>query len=370
MIKLSLLVTIVSLLLLDSIHSVWSTEMINNNNVTEKKLLDQLEYCILNHSVIQKKTGDGLLIIVNDTGGWLLVTNGSNLFVFPSNGPNCEDDAYNPDIVIYALQTSIYAVIFLVTNCIIVLHLYIKELRTVFGILTIIFCFFFNMDSVVTFVHNRYQFTHKINDAGVVCAALVFSRGILSLLYQFTRLTILFHFAYLMYNTYRVRSGKFSRNNKLILKYVTFIISTTVIYSAIAISYDLAVTRSASNTDNGYCTTEFYNKDGSFILFVAQLASVLVMQVVVFVIGMILYYLVNEKCCAFRSINTRVCLTLGSTPGLNAFLFLGMKLSDCSTNVAFLGTSIGTCIQMSILLIIFLTSAKVKTAISQHNSAS
>ena len=210
--------------------------MINNNNVTEKELLNQLEYCILNDSVIQKKTGDGLLIIINDTGGWLLVTNGSNVFVFPSNGPNCEDDAYNPDIVIYALQTSIYAVIFLVTTCIIVLHLYLKELRTVFGILTIMLCFFFNMEHVVAFVHNRYQFTHKINDAGVVCAVLAYTRGILNLLSQFTRLTILFHFAYLMYNTYRIRSEKFSRNNKLILKYVTFIISTTTIYSAIAVS--------------------------------------------------------------------------------------------------------------------------------------
>ena len=145
-------------------------------------LLNHSEYCVLNDSVIREKDGDGLLIIINDTGDWLVVTNGSNLFVFPSNGSNCEDDVYNPNIVMYAMQTFLYGVAFLLTTFIIILHLCFKELQTVFGILTILFCFFFNADDVILFVHNRYQFTHTVNDSGEVCTVFVFvyTRGLFS----------------------------------------------------------------------------------------------------------------------------------------------------------------------------------------------
>jgi len=108
-----------------------------------------------------------------DTEGWLVVTNGSDLFIFPSNGSDCENVFYNSDIVLYAIQTSI---VFLVTACIIILHLHFKELQTVFGIL---FCFFLNMHTLVKFVHNRYQFTHKVN-TGAVYMVFVYTRSLLN----------------------------------------------------------------------------------------------------------------------------------------------------------------------------------------------
>jgi len=55
MVKLSPIVTIVSLLLLLGIHSVWSTEIIYNNKASEEELLNQFEYCVLNDSAIRKK---------------------------------------------------------------------------------------------------------------------------------------------------------------------------------------------------------------------------------------------------------------------------------------------------------------------------
>jgi len=89
MIHLSL-VTIVSLTAIDFVHQVWSTEMTSNKHTdSDKELLNHLEYCVLNSSAFRKKDGDGLWIIVNDTGEWLLVTNGSNYFLFSLNGSNC-----------------------------------------------------------------------------------------------------------------------------------------------------------------------------------------------------------------------------------------------------------------------------------------
>jgi len=353
----------VSLLLLIGVNSIWSTELlINSSNV---KLLNQVEYCVVNDSTIREKTGDGFLIVIKDTGGWLVVTNGSNLFMimFSLNKSNCEDPdgIYNPNIAIYAIQTSIHAIIILVTTCIIVLHLYIKELQTVSGILIVLFCIFVIVYFLITLVHNRYQFTHKVNDSGAVCAVLLYLRGILNSLAQFTRLTILFQFAYLMYNAYKVRSGT---DNKMILKYIIFIISMTIIYSVMVIPYDIAVAKTAFSTYNGYCAAKFHSEGASFAILIIQLVSILVMQTVVFAIGMVLYYLVNKRCCEFRSSDTRVCLTLGSTAGLNTFLLVVVQFAGGGSDIGFLSSSTGTCIQISILLIIFLTSTKVKAVIS------
>ena len=229
MMKISLFTTIVSLLVLDSVHSVWNTGMTNNITVSDNELLNHSEYCVLNDSAIREKDGDGLLIIINDTGDWLVVTNGSNLYVFPLNGSDCEDDVNNPNIVIYAVQTSLYAAAILLAACIIVLHLYFRELQTVFGALIVSFCFFLSMGNVIAFIHNRYQFTQTVNDTGEVCAIFFYTEAVLNFLSQFTRLTILFQFAYLMYNAYRVRSSRFSTDHKLILKYFIFIIPMTTI---------------------------------------------------------------------------------------------------------------------------------------------
>ena len=102
--------------------------MTNNITVSDNELLNHSEYCVLNDSAIREKDGDGLLIIINGTGDWLVVTNGSNLFVFPSNASDCEDDVYNPNIMVYAVKTFIHSINFLLVTCIIVLHFWFKEL--------------------------------------------------------------------------------------------------------------------------------------------------------------------------------------------------------------------------------------------------
>ena len=83
---------------------------------------------------------------------------------------------------------------------------------------------------------------------------------------QFTRVAILFHFLYFMCSTYRIRSCKFS-TNKLILKYAVFIFLMTTIYAVVTITSDLSLTRSAFITKNGYCATQFLNKDSYYTIY-------------------------------------------------------------------------------------------------------
>jgi len=179
------------------LSTAWSIEASG-----QVELLSPSEYCSINESVIRNKIDqDELLTIINDTGDWLVATNNIDKFVISINISDCEDDVYNPDIVIYAIQTSIYAINFLLATCIIVLNMYLTEMRTVFGVLITMLCLFLNVDHVVTFVHNRYQFTNKVNHNDDICAALVYMRAILTFLYHCIKFTVLFHFTYLMYNS-------------------------------------------------------------------------------------------------------------------------------------------------------------------------
>jgi len=72
------------------------------------------------------------------------------------------------------------------------------------------------------------------------------------------------------------------------------------------------------------------------------------MQVAVFAAGMVLYYLVNKRCCKVKSKNAKISLVLGSSAGLNTFLFLTVYLVDACSDIAFLSSSIGTLIATNV----------------------
>ena len=351
------------------LSAAWSIEVTG-----QVKLINHSEYCSINDSVIRNKVNrNELFTIINNTEDWLIATNDITKFVIPAtNISDCEDDVYNPDIVIYAVQTSIYAINFLLATCTIALHLYFKEMRTVFGVLITIFCFFLNVDHIVTFVHNKYQFTNKVND-GEICATFIYMRTILTFLFHTTKFTILFHFTYLMYNSYRMRSDSSGKrfDKKLMSKYITFFVSLTTIYTVVVVPYDLAVTRTAFDTKDGYCAINFLDDGTSVIIFIVQLSMIFVIELTTFGIGILFYFLVSKRFCEFKSSDIRVCFILVSTAGLNTLFFLvSYSLSGGSSGITFVASSIGTFIEQSVLLIIFLTSKKVKSAISSMVSSS
>ena len=334
------------LLILDDICSVWSVEVTNCND-TQTELLDRPDYGYVNNSTVRR-----------NLDGTELTTNGSD----------CEDDIYNPDIVVYAVKTTINCVTLLLAAGTISLHLYFRNLQTVFGILVTILCFFLVTGYVVMFVHNRYQYTHKVNDSNGVCAMLVYVRITLNLLYHSTVVTVYFHFTNLMYNTYKVRSVPSKFDVRLLFKYVTFIISLTSLCGLLILPYDLSVTRNAFATVNGYCEIEFEGHIiESFYIYIALLSLVIAAQMITFSLGMILYFLINKNFCEFKTTNIRVCLALISTSGLNTVLFLVSYPLSGSTNIPILLSSIATLTEQFVLLMIFSTSAKVKNAVTSNS---
>ena len=355
-----LLVIFINLISVNGISSTWinisSTEILTSNFS---------DYCFVNSSIIRRNSDDTQLAIVDDTDDYLVATDGMNFFEIPNDIMDCESDFCSPKLVVYSIQTTVNCIIVLTTLSTIALHLYFKELRNEFGVLVIIFCSTLLFAYASKFIYNRYQFTYKINDNGTVCALLMYIRLTLAFVYHTTVMTIFFHFSYLMYNTYKLRTIGPDLNTKLICKYITFIIMVATVCSLALILYDVMVSRNAFTTVDGHCATGYEEKaKGPWMAILLLFLIVLVVQVFMFGFGVILYFLISRNICKFKSIDIGVCLLLVSTSGLGTLMFsLSYLLNESnSTCIPFLLTSVGTVVRQLILLII--TSRKVIKGLS------
>jgi len=326
-----------------------------DSNTTEIMTVNSSDYCFVDNSTVRRYSDNVHLTVFYDYDDYLVATDGTEYFGIPNNVSHCNNDFCSPRLVIYSIQTTLNCIIVLLVMSNITLHLYFKRLRTEFGMLVIVFCSANLFSYFTAFIYNRYQFTHKVDESGTVCAVLVYMRVVFVLVYHTTVITIFFHFTYLMYNSYKMRSVGPDLNTKLIFKYITFIITVTTICAVLLIPYDMIVSRNAFTTTGGYCATEYKDKTkGSLLALFAVLLAVIVAQMLMFGLGLMLYFLINRNLCEFRSVDIRVCLLLLSTSGVGAMLFVMSSLCDTSKSmyIPFLLTSVGTLVQQLILLII------------------
>jgi len=310
------------------------------------------------------------LTIVDDSEDWLVVTNGTDLLFLPTNNlSDCEDNVYNPNIVIFAVQTPMNCIIILSAVCIIFLHLCLKDLRNEFGVLVVIMCFFVVLTNVAVIVHGWYQFIHKVNNMGNICAVIVYTRLTFAFCYHSTVITIYLHFAYLMYNTYKLRAVGPNLNGKLICKYIAFIVLLTTTCMSLLITCDAMSNRTAFVTVDGYCVNKVDDNTNVFSwVFLVTLLFLIAAQTIMFSIGMILYFVVSRDFCAFKTTDVRVCLALISTSGLHAVLFVIFYFVinlDHSTSKLF--TTIGALVEQLILLMMLLKKAVTSNS-SQNRS--
>ena len=199
---------LVRLLTFEDIQPGQTAEIITGEIDDDQSATD-LEYCFVNDSLIKRKVDGAILHVIDDTGDWLVASNDTDTLKFPVNGSDCNssrDDDYNPDIAIYAVRVSTDCIIILLVIGIIALHLLFKELQTVSGVLIIMKSFISLVVHIIGPVRSRYQFTHRVNDSGEICAILLYIRAVLLFLSQLTSFTILLHFTYLMYKTYQMRA--------------------------------------------------------------------------------------------------------------------------------------------------------------------
>ena len=167
--------------------------------------LNESQYCFVNQNTIRVRDNftSELQDIVNKTEHVIISTtiNSTVIFIAPSNGSRCseEDDNIGVPTPVYIILVVLDAITILIAVANITLHLLIKELRTVSGILIMMMCGSVVLVTIVSFVSFTYSYVAEEEQYNSVCIVFINLSYYILFVYQAIKLGILFHFTYLMY---------------------------------------------------------------------------------------------------------------------------------------------------------------------------
>ena len=331
----------------------------------------QESYCFVNECTIRIGTLNTVLLnIVNNTEGWLLAANSTNLFTTFINGNihNCSYDtktnSYQPiNTTLYVIRIVIYSVGIIAAIANIGIHLMFKELRTVSGILIIILCSTMSIGLAVHATRTATVFYYQIITQVEVCAVFIYFLVADLVTYEATKTAILAHFAYTMYRSYKLLTGQENKRS-LLCKYITFIIAASTVISSAIISVDFMVNRRAFSTNEENCSTYWGNSiqlSLSNVLLVVNLLLWLLIQMMLAITGAVFYILTTRQCCATStSRDFRVSLVLTVTVDSSMVIFVVLLAMRASAIVSFSILPAAPAIEQVALLALFTTSSKVK----------
>ena len=334
-------------------------------------------YCFVNECTIRIEELNVLLNVINNTGDWIIATNATHLFTtFVNDSSNtCSSADTDHGTNLYQLDTELY-VIRMIAFCAGIIagvantitHVMFKELRTVSGILIIFQCASVSIIFLLGTLRTPFYYRH-INTPAVVCAIFFdYLNVVCTNIYVVTRATILAHFSYVMYRTYRLL-GKCENERSLLYKYITFIVGASTINSIIIIAVDVALNDKAFETGDGQCVYFFdtLDKEGtqltkSNVVYFVILIIWLLIHVALVIIGLVLYILATKQCCGCTTSTSRdfrVFIVLMTIVELNTIiLIMGLSIR--------ISTLIGDSIMITVaaseqvaLFVLFASSSKV-----------
>ena len=328
-------------------------------------------YCFVDECTIRIKESTVLLNIINNNGSWVIATNRTNFFTTFINGSmnNCSSDtgtnSSQPHTkTVQSIQITLTFVCLFAAIAIFVMHLIFKELRTVTGIIIIIYSASISIGLLIGIIHSVLHYS-QVNMPPNVCATLIYSTLIVSNdVYQTAKTILLVHFVYVMYNSYRL-SGSNKTEGSLLCKYITFIIVVSTVCSIIVILVDVIISRKAFETKGGHCVHFVDISDRkelvlSAILFFIFLLVRLLVQVTLVIIGFILYFLTTKQCCATStSRDFRVFIILTVNTDLNKAIFVVLLFTQFSVDIAYLILTAIRVIEQVALFGLFASSSTV-----------
>ena len=332
--------------------------------------LNETGYCFVNECTIRIKESNVLLNIINKTTNWIVAINATNLFTVPATSSDsyCSLEGPKTTFFIFFMVVIFIAVTSSFLN--IVLHLAVKELRTISGIIIIGICGTIIIVFLCTMIIAVFQYVYRVNGHSVICAVFKYSITSVTLTYTMLKATYLFHFAYLMYRSYTLRPCKKESKNLLLL-YCVVIATASIICTVLLIVIDLLHERTVFAMYNGYCADYFRSPGVSDKVLIALLVIITATGIVFFVIAMILYCLATNHFCTCGSMtrqgNIRVSITLISAVALGALLLIILLLAGVAGGSSVISASISSvCVEQIILLIVFLTSKKTREKLWKH----
>ena len=324
--------------------------------------LNDNEYCFVNDCTIRLKESNVLLSIINKTTDWITATNSTDLFTLvlvDSGYCSLEDPEIGYFIFIVVISFIIVSSSFLNT----VLHLTIKELRTTSGVIIIGIC----GTAIILFLCQTiiavFQYAYRFNGNSTTCAVFKYIITFFSIMYGMLKATYLYHFAFLMYRTYTLRSYK-EKNKMLLYCYGVVNVVTVTICIIVLVIVDLSHNRIAfALQNNGYCA-DFLRETGvGRKILIAVFAIIIGVQMLFFITALTLYCLTNKRygdATGWRN-NIRVSIILMSAVTLGRIILIALFFAGVAGGSAAIPVTTAICVEQVVMLMVFLTSTKSRT---------
>ncbi|XP_065903611.1 uncharacterized protein [Dysidea avara] len=327
-------------------------DVVSNNSVGV--LLTSSQYCFVNEFTIRINHSD--VNIINSTEDWIIASNNIDQFMVPANGTNCTSsssvDPYS-DAVNIILSIVIIATV-LVAAANVILHLFIKELQTVSGVLIVSLC--------VAIILTHTLFIVHINQGNSdVCAVMFYMGLVFYFVYDSSKMSTLIHFAYLMYQSYKTSENS---GNKLtvLYKYAILIVSLSIVCSGSVVLVDTLGSRIGYKTTHGQCIVGFNPSNqgtATIALLVILLTMFNVVEIGLMIAGLFLYYLTKRQCCAIPTRDVKISIALNCNIGINTGLAVILLYLGVAGGINFVVSNTGTLIEQILLFLLFFTSNKV-----------
>ena len=334
--------------------------------------LNESQYCFVNQNTIRVSDNftSELQDIVNKTEHFIISTtiNSTVIFIAPSNGSRCslDDDNLGVPTEVYVVMGALHILTMLIAVTNFILHLMIKELRTVSGILIMMLCGTMAMLTIVAFTSLTYGYVAQKEQINSVCTAFVNLAYYLVFVYEAEKLGVLFQFTYLMYKSCRMISSENAENKLCILiKYSAFVLVTSIACLVIVILFELAATGSVYS--GPFCANINGNVGGDDEALFFGIAVIVVIvfvasELAMFSVGLVLCFLNNKtKCCKTMSVNFRVAIALATTVGITMILIVSLSEARITGKLLLYITAGSALIEQLVLFIVFLSSNKAWT---------
>ena len=335
--------------------------------------LNESQYCFVKQNTIRVSNNftSELQDIVNKTEHVIIsiTINKTVIFIAPSNGSRCnEEDFDGISKGLFTTLMTIFVIIILVSIANITLHVVFKELRTTAGVLVMMLCSIMIVYAIVSITSLTYSFISGGSENPIACVVLASMLYYVTLIYQANKLVILFQFAYLMYKSYKLQSQDTIDKRCLMIKFVIFILLSSILCYLLAIIIDFAVTGKFYSQRDSLCYGRQFDLDNVSVfrvVSIAEFALFVIIEIIVFSIGLILYFLVNKSCCETISTNFRIAIALSTTIGVSFILLTILHAIEVSADDTVPVINSGALIEQLLLFLLFLTSSKVRNGLKE-----
>ena len=332
-----------------------------------------LHYCLIdNCTIIRNDTGQQLDIVYTNlvvtptdgqTSTMFLSKNDPKLFCYTPD--TTADFTYSQMMIIAVLLISIA----ISSTYIATLLLLFKELRTVFGKLTIIY----NMATalrmlntgIIIIAHNSIA-VYAITP----CYLLYFACMQLVMISEASATCITAYLAYVMRKSYKSREVKNVHNKQFYKNSLNYIFSSLLLLNILIFSYDFG-TGAFQNVilTNGHCSSLIQMEYDT--IKIAQAYSLIskIIQVILVSMYFIYYYKLSKALRMVRTLTLQIdrqqnrlyfklAVTMAATIGISQLFFAYIRFINFATNTGIVGLFL-LLIQQCVIIILFTSSKKV-----------